>query len=179
MCEEQIILAGFGGQGVLLAGQLLAYAGLMEEKNVSWLPSYGPEMRGGTANCCVIVTDNEVGSPVVTEADTVIVMNRPSLDKYESFVKKGGLLIINSTLIDKKATRDDIDVLYVPANELAEQAGSVKAANMVALGAYLERTHIVQNKNVIAALEKIMGAKKTKLIPLNERALELGAECAK
>src|SRR5664280_327959 len=102
MCEEQIILAGFGGQGVLLAGQLLAYAGLMEEKNVSWLPSYGPEMRGGTANCCVIVTDNEVGSPVVTEADTVIVMNRPSLDKYESFVKKGGLLIINSTLIDKK-----------------------------------------------------------------------------
>ena len=179
MCEEQIILAGFGGQGVLLAGQLLAYAGLMEEKNVSWLPSYGPEMRGGTANCCVIVTDNEVGSPVVTEADTVIVMNRPSLDKYESFVKKGGLLIINSTLIDKKATRDDIDVLYVPANELAEQAGSVKAANMVALGAYLERTHIVQNKNVIAALEKIMGAKKTKLIPLNEKALELGAECAK
>ena len=179
MCEEQIILAGFGGQGVLLAGQLLAYAGLMEEKNVSWLPSYGPEMRGGTANCCVIVTDGDVGSPIVTEADTVIVMNRPSLDKYESFVKKGGLLIINSTLIDKKATRDDIDVLYVPANQLAEQAGSVKAANMVALGAYLERTHIVQNKSVIAALEKIMGAKKTKLIPLNEKALELGAECAK
>lgn len=177
--SEQVILAGFGGQGMLLAGQLLAYAGLAENKNVSWLPSYGPEMRGGTANCCVIVSEEEVGSPIVTEADTVIVMNRPSLDKYESFVKKGGLLIINSTLIDKKATRNDIDVLYVPANELAEQAGSVKAANMVVLGAYLQKTHVVKDRNVIAALEKIMGEKKAKLIPLNEKALALGAECAK
>lgn len=177
--SEQIIIAGFGGQGVLLAGQLLAYAGLMEDKNVSWLPSYGPEMRGGTANCCVIVSEEEVGSPVVTEADTVIVMNRPSLDKYESYLKKGGLLIVNSTLIDKKASRDDIEVVYVPANELAEQAGTVKAANMVALGAYLEKTHVVQNENVIKALEKIMGEAKRKLIPLNEKALVLGAQAAK
>ena len=177
--SEQVILAGFGGQGMLLAGQLLAYAGLAENKNVSWLPSYGPEMRGGTANCSVIVSDDEVGSPIVTEADTVIVMNRPSLDKYESYVRKGGLLIINSTLIDKKATRNDIEVLYVPANDLAEQAGSVKAANMVVLGTYLEKTHVVSDRSVIAALEKIMGEKKAKLIPLNEKALELGAECAK
>ncbi len=177
--SEQIILAGFGGQGMLLAGQLLAYAGLAENKNVSWLPSYGPEMRGGTANCCVIVSEEEVGSPIVTEADSVIVMNRPSLDKYESYVKKGGLLIINSTLIDKKATRDDIDVVYVPANELAEQAGSVKAANMVVLGAYLQKTSVVKASSVIKALEKIMGEKKAKLIPLNEKALELGANCAK
>jgi len=176
---EQVILAGFGGQGMLLAGQLLAYAGLMENKNVSWLPSYGPEMRGGTANCCVIVSDEEVGSPIVTEADTVIVMNRPSLDKYESFLKKGGLLIINSSLIDKKATRDDIEVLYVPANELAEKTGTVKAANMIVLGAYLEKTHVVQNSNVIKALEKIMGEGKRKLIPLNEKAIEMGAESAK
>lgn len=175
---EQVIIAGFGGQGVLLAGQLLAYAGLMEQKNVSWLPSYGPEMRGGTANCCVIVSDEEVGSPVVTEADTVIVMNRPSLDKYERFLKKGGLLIVNSTLIDKKAARSDIDVVYVPANELAEQAGSVKAANMVALGAYLEKTHAVEKENLIRALEKVMGEGKRKLIPLNEKALELGAKSA-
>ncbi len=177
--SEQVILAGFGGQGMLLAGQLLAYAGLAENRNVSWLPSYGPEMRGGTANCCVIVSDEEVGSPIVTEADTVIVMNRPSLDKYESFVKKGGLLIINSTLIDKKTTRDDIDVVYVPANELAEQAGSVKAANMVVLGTYLEKTNIVKPGSVIKALEKIMGEKKAKLIPMNEKALELGAQCAR
>jgi 2-oxoglutarate ferredoxin oxidoreductase subunit gamma len=177
--SEQIILAGFGGQGMLLAGQLLAYAGLAENKNVSWLPSYGPEMRGGTANCCVIVSEEEVGSPIVTEADSVIVMNRPSLDKYESYVKKGGLLIINSTLIDKKATRDDIDVVYVPANELAEKAGSVKAANMVVLGAYLQKTSVVKASSVIKALEKIMGEKKAKLIPLNEKALELGANCAK
>ena len=177
--SEQVILAGFGGQGMLLAGQLLAYAGLAENKNVSWLPSYGPEMRGGTANCSVIVSDDEVGSPIVTEADTVIVMNRPSLDKYESYVRKGGLLIINSTLIDKKATRNDIEVLYVPANDLAEQAGSVKAANMVVLGTYLEKTHVVSDRSVIVALEKIMGEKKAKLIPLNEKALELGAECAK
>jgi 2-oxoglutarate ferredoxin oxidoreductase subunit gamma len=177
--SEQIILAGFGGQGMLLAGQLLAYAGLAENKNVSWLPSYGPEMRGGTANCCVIVSEEEVGSPIVTEADSVIVMNRPSLDKYESYVKKGGLLIINSTLIDKKATRDDIDVVYVPANELAEKAGSVKAANMVVLGTYLQKTSVVKASSVIKALEKIMGEKKAKLIPLNEKALELGANCAK
>lgn len=177
--SEQVILAGFGGQGMLLAGQLLAYAGLAENKNVSWLPSYGPEMRGGTANCCVIVSDEEVGSPIVTEADTVIVMNRPSLDKYESYVKKGGLLIINSTLIDKKAERNDIEVLYVPANDLAEQAGSVKAANMVVLGTYLQKTKVVSERSVIAALEKIMGEKKSKLIPLNEKALELGAACAK
>ena len=121
---EQVIMAGFGGQGMLLAGQILAYAGLDEGKNVSWLPSYGPEMRGGTANCCVIVSDEEIGSPVVAEADTVIVMNRPSLDKYESAVKTGGLLIINSSLIDQKSTREDIDVVYVPANELAEELGT-------------------------------------------------------
>ena len=115
----------------------------------------------------------------MTEADTVIVMNRPSLEKYERYVKKGGLLIINSTLTDQKAARNDIEVLYVPANDLAEQAGSVKAANMVVLGAYLHKTNVVESRSIIAALEKIMGEKKAKLIPLNEKALELGAECAK
>ena len=164
---------------MLLAGQILAYAGLMEEKNVSWLPSYGPEMRGGTANCSVIVSDDEVGSPIVVEADTVIVMNRPSLDKYESFVKKGGLLIINSSLIDKKAEREDIEVLYVPANELAGQAGSEKAANMVVLGAYLAKSHAVKKESIIKVLEHLMEGKKARHIPMNEKALDMGAECAK
>ena len=176
---EQVILAGFGGQGVLLAGQVLAHAGFLEDKNVSWLPSYGPEMRGGTANCAVIVSDEDVGSPIIVEADAAIVMNRPSMDKYEKYLRKGGLLIVNSTLIDKKAQRDDIDVIYVPASELAEQAGNVKAANMVALGAYVQRSGVVGKQSVISALESIMGKKKAKLIPLNEKALELGAACAK
>ena len=133
---EQIILAGFGGQGVLLAGQIIAYAGMNEGKNVSWLPSYGPEMRGGTANCNVVVSDEEVGSPVVVEADCLIVMNRPSLEKYEKDLKPGGLLLLDSDLIEIEPTRTDIKVIKVPANSLAEQAGSIKAANMVMLGAY-------------------------------------------
>ncbi len=176
---EQVILAGFGGQGVLLAGQVLAYAGFLENKNVSWLPSYGPEMRGGTANCMVIVSDEDVGSPVIVEADAVIVMNRPSLDKYEKYLKKDGLLIVNSTLIEEKAQRDDIKVLYVPANELAEQAGSIKAANMVALGAYIRQSAVLPKESVLDALERILGKKKAKLIPLNEKAMDLGAACAK
>ena len=176
---EQVILAGFGGQGVLLAGQVLAHAGFLEDKNVSWLPSYGPEMRGGTANCSVIVSDEDVGSPVIVEADTVIVMNRPSLEKYEKYLKKGGLLIVNSTLIDKKAERDDINVIYVPANELAEQAGNTKAANMVTLGAFVQKTNVVKKDSVLKALESIMGKKKAKLIPVNEKAMDMGAACAK
>ncbi|MBC5648087.1 2-oxoacid:acceptor oxidoreductase family protein [Christensenella tenuis] len=176
---EQIILAGFGGQGVLLAGQIIAYAGMNEGKNVSWLPSYGPEMRGGTANCNVVVSDEEVGSPVVVEADCLIVMNRPSLEKYEKDLKPGGLLLLDSDLIEIEPTRSDIKVIKVPANSLAEQAGSIKAANMVMLGAYNACAHVVQNKTIIECLEKIMGEKKAHLIPMNEQALELGAQAAK
>jgi len=160
---EQIILAGFGGQGVLLAGQIIAYAGMNEGKNVSWLPSYGPEMRGGTANCNVVVSDEEVGSPVVVEADCLIVMNRPSLEKYEKDLKPGGLLLLDSDLIEIEPTRSDIKVIKVPANSLAEQAGSIKAANMVMLGAYNACAHVVQNKTIIEC----------------EQALELGAQAAK
>ncbi len=173
---EQVISAGFGGQGVLLLGQLLAYAGMDEGKNVSWIPSYGPEMRGGTANCSVIVSDEEVCSPVVVEADTVICMNRPSLEKFESSVKKGGRLFINSSLIHIKATRDDIEVYYVPCNEIAAKLGTEKAANMVMLGAYLKKTGLVDGKSVIARLAKSFGEKKAHLIPMNEKALEEGAK---
>lgn len=174
----QVIIAGFGGQGVLLAGQILAYAGMNEGKNVSWLPSYGPEMRGGTANCNVVISEEEVGSPVVTDADCVIVMNRPSLEKFECNVKKGGTLIINSSLIDIEATRKDINVIKVPANKIAEQAGSIKAANMVMLGAFNAKAKALDNKTIIECLGKLMGEKKAHLIPLNKKAIELGAQCA-
>ncbi|MBR2223985.1 MAG: 2-oxoacid:acceptor oxidoreductase family protein [Christensenellaceae bacterium] len=172
---EQILSAGFGGQGVLLLGQLLAYSGMREGKNVSWMPSYGPEMRGGTANCSVIVSDEEIGSPVIDEADTVIVMNRPSLDKYESKLRKGGRLFINSSLIDKKATRDDIEVYYVPVSDIANELGNARVANIVMLGAYLELTHLVKPETAIAQLKESFGEKKAHLIPLNEQAIEKGA----
>ena len=176
---EQILSAGFGGQGVLLLGQLLAYSGMREGKNVSWMPSYGPEMRGGTANCSVIVSDEEIGSPVIDEADSVIVMNRPSLDKYESKVRKGGRLFINSSLIDKKATRDDIEVYYVPVSDIANEIGNPRVANIVMLGAYLELTKLVKPETCIAQLKESFGEKKAHLIPLNETAIAKGAEFIK
>lgn len=136
---HQIISAGFGGQGVLLLGQLVAYAGMAEGKNVSWLPSYGPEMRGGTANCCVVVSDEDVAARVVVEADSVIVMNRPSLEKYEKNVVPGGKLFINSSLIEDEPSRKDIEVYRVPASEIADELGNGRVANIVMLGAMLEK----------------------------------------
>ncbi len=138
--EERIIIAGFGGQGVMAMGQLLTYAGMIEGKHVSWLPSYGPEMRGGTANCSVIVSSEPVGSPVVVNSTTAIVMNKPSLDKFEPSVNKGGRLFINSSLIEQKSKRDDIEVYYISANEIADELGNMRVANMVMLGAYF-RSH--------------------------------------
>ncbi len=173
-CE--IICAGFGGQGVLLMGQIVAYAGMIEGKNVSWLPSYGPEMRGGTANCCVIVSDDPVGSPVVTEADAVIVMNKPSLDKYESVLKPGGTLFINSSLIDKKATRSDVTVHCVPATEIAAQVGNARVANIVMLGAFIASSGIVSKESIIKAVEYVLGQGKAHLIPVNEKAFDEGAK---
>lgn len=170
------IFAGFGGQGVLLIGQLLAYAGMNEGKNVSWLPSYGPEMRGGTANCTVVVSDEPIASPVISMADCIIAMNRPSLDKFEDHVQPGGKLFINSSIIDKKATRTDIDVYYVPCNEIADKLGNPKVANMAMLGAYLEVTHAAENQSVLDALLYKLGERKAHLIPLNRQAIELGAE---
>jgi len=176
---SEMIMAGFGGQGVLLMGQLAAYAGMIEDKNVSWLPSYGPEMRGGTANCCVIVSDEPVGSPVVTEADAVIVMNKPSLDKFENTLKPGGKLFINSSLIDKKPTRTDIDVYYVPANDIAAELGNARVANIVMLGAYVASSGAVSKKSVIDAVEYVLGKRKAHLIPVNEQAFDEGAKLIK
>ncbi|MBA1336337.1 MAG: 2-oxoglutarate/2-oxoacid ferredoxin oxidoreductase, gamma subunit [Firmicutes bacterium] len=179
MLNEQIIMAGFGGQGVMSMGQLLAYAGMLEGKDVSWLPSYGPEMRGGTANCSVIVSDTPVGSPIVTEATAVIAMNRPSLDKFEPVLKTDGLLLINSSLIDRKANRNDVKVLEIPANEIANELGSGKVANMVVLGAYLEASKALKIDSVMEALKKVFGPSKEHLLPTNKAALERGAEIAK
>jgi 2-oxoglutarate ferredoxin oxidoreductase subunit gamma len=177
--EERVIMAGFGGQGVMSMGQLLTYAGMIENKNVSWLPSYGPEMRGGTANCNVMVSDEPVGSPIVTEATCAIVMNRPSLDKFEKDIVKGGNLLINSSLIDKKAERDDINIYYIPANDIAVELGNTKVANMVMLGAFLEITKAVKFESVIEAFKKVFGESKAHLIPLNQKALEKGAEAVR
>ena len=180
MIDEKIIFAGFGGQGVMLMGQLITYAGMFEEKEVSWLPSYGPEMRGGTANCNVIVSSKPVASPVISNnATTACIMNLPSLDKFESEVIAGGLLLINSSMIEKKSSRDDVKVYYIPANEVANELGNAKAANMVMLGAYLELTKVVEPKSVIKALTKIFGTAKAHLIPLNEEALKRGAALVK
>ncbi|MDL2300367.1 2-oxoacid:acceptor oxidoreductase family protein [Clostridiaceae bacterium OttesenSCG-928-D20] len=176
---EQNLFAGFGGQGMLLIGQFLAEAGMLENKKVSWLPSYGPEMRGGTANCSVCVSDKDIASPVITKASCVIAMNRPSLDKFEKFVRPGGLLLVNSSLIDVKATRDDINVCYVPANELAEKLGNSKVANVVMLGAYLEKSKCVSIDSLLQVIATKLGAKKAHLVEINKKALVAGAEAAK
>ena len=172
---QKIIIAGFGGQGIMSLGQMLCYSGMDEGSEVSWLPSYGPEMRGGTANCHVIVSKDSVASPIVSIADTVMAMNKPSLDKFEKRITKGGRLFINASLIDKKATRDDIEVYYIPANDIAVKLGNDRVAGMVMLGAFLKLSGIVHADSVIASLKKVLGEKKAHLIPVNKKALDAGA----
>ncbi|SCZ81678.1 2-oxoacid:acceptor oxidoreductase family protein [Acidaminobacter hydrogenoformans] len=177
MVNEKVICAGFGGQGVMSMGQLMTYAGMIENKEVSWLPSYGPEMRGGTANCNVIVSDHLIGSPVITnDATAAIVMNLPSLDKFENHVKAGGMILVNSSLIVKKVARDDVNAYYIPANEIANELGNPRIANMVMLGAYLELAHPVKTDSVLEAFKKVFGESKAHLLPLNEAALRAGSE---
>ncbi len=175
--ENKVICAGFGGQGVMSMGQLLAYAGMIEDKHVSWLPSYGPEMRGGTANCGVTVSDEEIGSPIITnDADIAIVMNLPSLIKFEKDVKPGGKIFINSSLIEKKVERTDIEVYYIDANKIAADIGNIKAANLVMLGAVLKSTPIVDIESILEAFKKVFGPSKERFIPQNREALVKGGE---
>ena len=176
--ERQMIIAGFGGQGVLLIGQLLAYAGMLDDKEVSWMPSYGPEMRGGSANCAVVISDRPIGSPKVEDADVVIAMNRPSMELFEKNVVPGGVLLYNSSLIDVKPERTDIKVLPVPCNEIAEQAGNLRAANMVMLGAYAGMTGDFTVETLMAGLRHKMGPSKEKFMPSNQKAIELGKALA-
>ncbi len=171
--QSDVIMAGFGGQGILLIGKMLAYAGMHEGKEVSWLPSYGPEMRGGTANCTVVISDKPVGSPVIRSPRAVVAMNLPSLEKFEPDVRSGGLLLINTSLIDRGATRDDLTVIEVPANEIATELGNPRGANMVALGAYLGATDAVSLDQVIEVVRETFAAKPA-VIDVNIEALKKG-----
>ena len=171
--RHEIIMSGFGGQGVMVMGQLLAYAGMLEQKKVTWMPSYGPEMRGGTANCSVIIADEQIGSPVISEPTAAVIMNLPSLDRFEGAVKAGGVLIVNCSLIDKAVTRRDIKVCRVPINDIAGELGSVKMINMVALGALLAATGVAAEESVMAAFAKKFAA-KPQLVEINQTALRQG-----
>ncbi|MDY7027397.1 MAG: 2-oxoacid:acceptor oxidoreductase family protein [Spirochaetota bacterium] len=172
---EKIILAGFGGQGVLLAGKLLCIAGMREGKFVSHIPSYGAEMRGGTANCQVIISDEEIASPVVFHPDIAIVLNTPSLIKFESRVRPGGLLIYNSSLIDVKPTRDDITVVDIAANDIADNEGSSRSANMAAIGKLLAlKPEITSMDAIISALDEAVSARNKKFNPVNVKVLKAG-----
>lgn len=170
---ERIVIAGFGGQGVLSLGQFIAYSAMYEGKEVSWLPSYGPEMRGGTANCSVVVSDKPIASPIIAAPDTLIAMNKPSLDKFVNAVRPGGLIIVNSSLIDTKVERTDVRTLYVDASALAAEAGNAKTANIIVFGAYVSHAGSLEKENAIATVSKIF-AKKPKVIPANLKAFDIG-----
>ena len=176
MADQEIIFAGFGGQGILSMGKFLAYAGLEEKLNVSWFPSYGPEMRGGTSNCSVIVSEDTIGSPLVTDATAVIVMNRPSLDKFERVVVPGGVLVIDTDIVNRDCERTDIDVIKIPAQSAANEIGAQKIANMILLGALIEKTKVVPMDAVLNAL-KHHG--KEQFFELNKAALLKGASFVK
>ncbi len=174
MKTMQILIAGFGGQGILFAGKFLAYKGLVEQQQVSWLPSYGPEMRGGTANCSIILSDTPVGSPIITNPDVLVAMNLPSLLKYVDSVVPGGKIIVDSTLITEKVTRTDVEVFYVPASGMAKDAGFTTLANMVLMGKLIKETGVVSFENNRQTFEKFIPAKKASLIEQNRKALEAG-----
>ena len=175
---KEFIFAGFGGQGMLLIGKFLAMACMLDGKHVSWLPSYGPEMRGGTANCSVIISDDPVASPIVYEADVVVAMNLPSLDKFEHEVKPGGLLVINSSIIDRKSVRDDITVVYCDAMKIAEEVKNPKGANVAILGAMMAKCDIVDIDKMTEAIRIDLGERKAKFLDANVRALKAGMEAA-
>jgi len=176
--HTEIILAGFGGQGILFLGKMIATAGMLEGKAVSWIPSYGPEMRGGTANCSVVVSDRRIGTPVVTHPNVLVAMNRPSLEKFEPKMAPGGFLLVNRTLIEIDHTRTDIEAAYVEITGLAGSVGNPRLANIVALGALIARVPIVGRDTAVAALKKELSGKKAALLDLNLEALDAGAQAA-
>ena len=176
--QKEIIIAGFGGQGVLFGGQVLAYAAMDAGKEVTWIPSYGPEMRGGTANCTVIVADEEIGSPLVRNPKLAIALNLPSFDKYEEVLATGGTLIVNQSMVDRGAKREDIDVIFVPCNEIAEEIGDKKLLNMVAVGALLTAFPELTLQDIEKALEGHLPARHKHLLPKNYEALKRGFEAA-
>ncbi len=177
---ERTIFAGFGGQGVMLMGQLLTAAGMAEEKHVSWLPSYGPEMRGGTANCAVMVDEKPIGSPIVAgNATSIIVMNQPSLVKFEEDLVPGGICLINSSLVKANPSREDVRVYHVAGNEIAAELGNPRVANIVMLGALVELTACVSKESILMALAEKLGPTRAHLMEINEEAFDKGAQAVR
>ena len=178
MRNAQILIAGFGGQGILFAGKFLAYQALSEGRQLSWLPSYGPEMRGGTANRSVIISDEPVGSPIVTDPDVLVCMNLPSLDKYENAVKAGGIIISDSSLISRKVEREDVKAFYIPATQMANEAGMSSLANMIMMGKLIRETAIIDFDGVEQTMEGLVSARHKDMLALNIKALRMGYEYA-
>jgi len=176
--HEEVIVSGFGGQGALFAGQLLTYAGMDAGYQVTWIPSYGPEMRGGTAHCTVIISDDPIGSPIIRNPTAAIVMNPPSMEKYEPLIKPGGVLVANSTLVRERSDRKDISVVYVPANDVAAELGNVKMANVVLLGALLATRPILTAEAIKQAMEDHIPQHRQQIVEPNKRALDRGIEYA-
>lgn len=174
--NEEIIIAGFGGQGVLSMGQILCYSGVMQGKEVTWMPSYGPEMRGGTANCIAIISDEPISSPVLTKFDTAIVLNQPSLDKFEEMVKPGGTIIYERNSIIRKPTRTDVSIYGISAYDEAVKMDNVKIFNMIVVGGFLKIKPIIELENVIKGLQKVLPERYHNLIPLNEKAIRRGMD---
>ncbi len=169
----KLFFAGSGGQGTLAMGQMIAKAAMDEGKEVTWLPSYGPEMRGGTANCTVVVSDKPISCPLINDADVLVAMNLPSLRKFETMVNPGGIILMNSSLIPEKCLRDDVKVIEIPANDLANELGNEKCANIIMLGAILKETGIVDPNTIRTELEHMFSGRKAKFLPLNQQALEM------
>jgi 2-oxoglutarate ferredoxin oxidoreductase subunit gamma len=176
--QKEIMIAGFGGQGVLFAGQIIAYAAMDVGKEVTWIPSYGPEMRGGTANCTVVIADEEIGSALVKNPPLAVALNLPSFDKCEESMAAGGTLIVNQSMVDREAKREDINVIFVPCNEIAEEIGNKKLLNMVAVGALLTVFSEISLRDVEKALEAHLPARHKHLLPSNFEALRRGFEAA-
>ena len=176
MGESEIVMAGFGGQGLLFSGKVLAYAGLLEGRQLSWLPSYGPEMRGGTANCNVILSDNPIGSPIAHSPNILMVMNNPSFDKYEGALAKGGFLFIDSSLVSRQTARKDVASYAIPATRLAGEMGFPSLANMILTGALVKATGCVRMESAIEALRHVVSARKADLLDANIKAIRKGEE---
>lgn len=177
--ELDVIISGFGGQGVLFAGTALTYSAVMENKHSTWMPAYGAEMRGGTANCTVVISDEEIASPYIVNPSNVIALNTPSVKKFENQIKSGGTMIINSSLVNEKPSRDDINYVFIPVTEIANELGEPKCANIVALGAFIEKTRIISLESAKMAIAKALPSHRKGLILLNTQALEKGAEFVK
>jgi 2-oxoglutarate ferredoxin oxidoreductase subunit gamma len=170
--------AGSGGQGVLSMGYILAFAAMKDMKNVTYLPSYGAEVRGGTANCTVCISDEEIASPVASAPDFAVVLNKPSMIKFQGMIKKDGIMLVNSSLVDAKADRADIEVVYIPANKLALELGNERAVNMIMMGAFAAKTGVTSLESLLGGMSEVLKAKNAALVELNKRGLERGAEYA-